>query len=40
MTKKTLTLILFTLSITGYAQNTYSQTEADLKLELQKKRIG
>lgn len=37
MTKKTLTLILFTLSITAYAQNTYSQTEVDLKLELQKK---
>ncbi len=39
MTKKILILILFTLSITAYAQNTYSQTEVDLKLELQKKEL-
>lgn len=39
MTKKTLVLFFLLLSITTYAQNTYSQTEVDLKLELQKKEM-
>lgn len=32
-------MLLFFLSIVTYAQNSYSQTEVDLKLELQKKEM-
>lgn len=39
MTKKILILLLLFLSITVYSQTTYSQTEIDLKLELQKKEM-
>ncbi|MBD8347327.1 MULTISPECIES: hypothetical protein [unclassified Dysgonomonas] len=39
MVKKLLFMLLFFLSIVTYAQNSYSQTEVDLKLELQKKEM-
>lgn len=37
MSKRIIILLLLALSITTHAQNTYSQTEVDLKLELQQK---
>lgn len=39
MTKRILTLLFFTLSITTYAESTYTQTEVDLKFELQQKEM-
>ncbi|WP_165020598.1 MULTISPECIES: hypothetical protein [unclassified Dysgonomonas] len=39
MTKKILFLLVFCISLATYAQSTYSQTEVDLKLELQKKEM-
>lgn len=39
MAKKILFLVLLLLNISAYAQQSYSQTEVDLKLELQKKEM-
>lgn len=39
MGKKIIIIFLFSISISTYAQNTYSQTEVDLKFELQQKEM-